>query len=112
MSDGVERQFIYKFLDSGFRPSIILVKWSNDLDEHYATAHCGGHLVNSGYSLLSLENGYALYIFSEQTLYDICSMKTIGMQNPIMASIVQSCTVQPQNTENKTPTTTESVTTE
>ncbi len=91
VSDGVERQFVYKFLDSGFRPSIILVKWSHDLDEHYATAHCAGHLVNSGYSLVAIENGYALYVFSEQTLYDICSMKTIGMQNPIMTSIVQGC---------------------
>ncbi len=115
VTHGVERQFIYRFLDSGFRPSIILVKWSNDLDEDYATAHCGGHIVNSGYSLLALENGYALYIFSEQTLYDICSMKTIGMQNPIMASIVQSITLQtqtqtqPQNIDDKMPITTESV---
>jgi hypothetical protein len=92
VSNGIERQFIFKVLDSGFRPSIILVKWSNDLDEHYATAHCAGHLVNSGYSLVGLENGYGLYIFSEQTLYDICSMKTIGIQNPIMVSLIQSCT--------------------
>ena len=99
VSDGIERQFLYKFLDSGFRPSILLVKWSHDLDDHYATAHCGGHLINSGYSLLALENGYALYIFSEQTLYDVCSMKTIGVQNPIMTSIVQSCSAAPHTKE-------------
>ena len=89
LADGVERQMIYKFLDSGFRPSLLMIKWSHDLDDHIATAHCAGHVLNSGYSCIALENGYGLYMFSEQTLYDICSMKTIGMTNPMMTSLLQ-----------------------
>jgi hypothetical protein len=93
LSNGLERQFVYKFLDSGFRPSIVLVKWSEDLDEHIATAHCGGHLLNSGYSLMATEGSYGLYMYTDQPLYDICSVKTIGMKNPFMESLLQSLTV-------------------
>ena len=89
VGNGVERHFIYKILDSGFRPSIILVKWTNDMDDHTATANCAGHLMNSGYSLFANENGYGLYVFTEQTLYDICSMKTVGVSNPFMSAITQ-----------------------
>lgn len=90
LTDGKERQVLYKFLDNGFRPSLILVKWSYDLDDHISTAHCGGHLLNSGYSLVTLENGYALYMFSEQVMYDITSMKSLGLKNPMMESILSS----------------------
>lgn len=96
LTKGVERQMIYKFLDSGFRPSILLIKWSYDIDEHVATAHCAGHVMNSGYSLFAYENGYALYIFTDQTLYDTCSLKTIGYTNPILASIVSGIQVPTQ----------------
>lgn len=90
LANGLERPFLYKFLDAGFRPSLILVKWSEDLDNHVATAHCAGHLMNCGYSLARLEGEYALYVFLDQTLYDICSMKTVGLKNPIMESLLQS----------------------
>jgi hypothetical protein len=90
VEDGAERQLLYKILDSGFRPSLLLVKWSFDLDDHIPTAHCSGHLLNSGYSLVSLSNNYALYYFSDQTIYDLCSMKTIGIKNPFMNTILES----------------------
>lgn len=90
LSDGKERSVLYKFLDNGFRPSLILVKWSHDLDDHIATAHCGGHLLNSGYSLVAIEGEYTLYVFSEQVLYDITSMKTISHKNPMMESLLSS----------------------
>jgi hypothetical protein len=90
VGDGHERQILYKLLDSGFRPSLLLVKWSYDLDTHIPTAHCAGHLVNSGYSLLYGNEQYALYMFMEETLYDICSMKILGVKNPFIASILES----------------------
>lgn len=93
VANGIERQFVYRFLDSGFRPSIILVKWTYDMDDHIATANCAGHLMNSGYSLFANENGYAMYVFTEQTLYDICSMKTVSVSNPFMAAITKEIQV-------------------
>lgn len=93
LQNGLERQFVYKFLDAGFRPSIVLVKWTQDLDDNIPTANCAGHLMNSGYSLLKLQDQYALYMYTDQVLYDVCSMKTEGLKNPIMESILQSVAV-------------------
>jgi hypothetical protein len=90
VADGFERKLVYSFLDEGFRPSIILVKWSADLDDDIATAHCAGHLLNTGYSLLHLENGYGLYSFRDQPLYDICSVKQLGLENPFLKAILSS----------------------
>ncbi len=107
VSEGSERQLLYSMLDSGFRPSLVLVKWSHDLDDHVATAHCAGHLIATGYTLVSLENGYALYHFRDTTLFDICSMKTIGITNPILDMIIESFNskiVQETSTESSTNT--------
>jgi hypothetical protein len=90
VADGKERELVYKVLDQALRPSLILVKWSNDLDEHTPTAYCAGHLLNTGYSLIAHENGYGLYMFRDQPLYDICSMKTPSLTNPMMDSLIQS----------------------
>lgn len=90
VSEGKERQLLFKFLDNGFRPSLIIVKWSYDLDDHISTAHTSGHLLNSGYSLMHLEGDYALYMFSDQVLYDTTSMKCIGLKNPMMENLLQS----------------------
>ena len=88
--NGMERQILYTFLDSGLRPSLLIVKWSFDLDDHIPTAHCAGHLMNSGYALISHTNEYSLYLYNDESLYDICSMKTVGLQNPILTSLTES----------------------
>ena len=87
---GLERALVYQFMDSGFRPSLVMIKWSHDLDDHIPTAHCAGHLVNSGYALVSYQNGYALYMYTDESLYDICSMKTVGLQNPIFVELTNT----------------------
>jgi hypothetical protein len=90
LANGQERPILYKLLDEGFRPSLVLVKWSHDVDEHLPSAHCAGHLLNSGYACLAYENGYGLYMYNEQVLYDICSLKEPSLKNPIMESLLSS----------------------
>lgn len=87
LTSGQERPVLYKILDEGFRPSLVLVKWSHDVDEHLPSAHCAGHLLNSGYACLAYENSYGLYMFNDQVLYDICSLKEPSVKNPIMESL-------------------------
>lgn len=87
LAGGQERPVLYKLLDEGFRPSLVLVKWSHDVDEHLPSAHCAGHLLNSGYACIAYENGYGLYMFNDQVLYDICSLKEPSLKNPIMESL-------------------------
>lgn len=90
LPDGLERRLVYQFMDSGFRPSLIMIKWGFDLDDHIPTAHCAGHLLNSGYALVSFQNGYALYMYTDESLYDICSMKTVGLRNPILVELTNT----------------------
>jgi len=85
---GLERQFVYRFLDDGFRPSIVIVRWSYDIDDHYSTAICVGHLLNCGYTHVRMEQNYSLYMYEDQPLYDICSLKTVGKGNPIMETLI------------------------
>jgi hypothetical protein len=90
IAGGKEREILYKFMDQPVRPSLVLIKWSEDLDTHTATAYCAGHLQNLGYAMIGFENGYGLYMFRDQPLYDICSMKQPSLTNPIMDAILQS----------------------
>lgn len=99
LPNGMERSILYSLLDSGFRPSLLLVKWSNDLDDHIPTAHCAGHVINTGYALTSYQNGYALYMYTDESLYDICSMKTVSLQNPILTEVVNSLNETIQQTQ-------------
>jgi len=105
VSGGQERHFLYKLLDTGIRPSLLLVKWSNDLDAHTLTAQCAGHILNTGYSLLNLNDSYALYMFTDQPLYDICSVKTVGFKNPFLEAILQSIPVSKVQPSTAQPTT-------
>lgn len=95
LESGATRQLVYKLLDDGFRPSLLCVKWDHDLDDHISTAHCVGHLLNVGYSQIYQNDatGYALYTFTDQPLYDICSVKGISMTNPFMNSLLQSVSI-------------------
>jgi hypothetical protein len=84
LSGGQERMIIYKMLDDGFRPSLIIVKWSEDLDTNYSTAYCAGHLVNSGYVMVDNKNGCALYFYTDASIYNTVSMKDVCYGNPIV----------------------------
>ena len=90
IANGGERGVLYKILDECFRPSLLLVKWSQDLDEHIPTAHCAGHILASGYAQIAFENGYSLYMFCNDPLYDICSFKDVNLSNPILNAILKS----------------------
>jgi hypothetical protein len=89
VDDGMERNLVYSILDSGFRPGLFCVKWTHDVDEHLATAHCVGHLINSGYRMIKQENGYSLYYFIDDVIYDICSVKDPSLDNPFIKNITE-----------------------
>lgn len=98
LADGKERMCIYRLLDDGYRPGLVCVKWSNDLDEHYATAYCAGHLINCGYiHVMTTANGYSLYYYGGLSLYDSCSMKEISWGNPIVQAFIANKDSQIEN---------------
>jgi hypothetical protein len=87
VDDGMERALVYSILDAGFRPGLFCVKWAHDVDEHIHTAHCVGHMINCGYRLIKFENGYSLYYFTDDNLYDTCSVKDYTLYNPFIKNI-------------------------
>jgi hypothetical protein len=91
LSNGKERMHIYKLLDEGYRPSLLCVKWSYDLEEDFSTANCAGHLVNIGYVHIALENGYSLYYYTDNCVYDVVSWKDVYYGNPLVQDILNSC---------------------
>jgi hypothetical protein len=91
LTEGKERMMVYRILDDGYRPGLLCVKWTNDLDEHYATAYCAGHLMNAGYiHVMTSSNKFSLYYYSGLSLYDSCSMKDISWGNPIAQAFIAS----------------------
>jgi len=83
------RSVLFQLLDEGFRPGLILMKWGQDVDDHYPTAYMAGHLQNSGYCLAKEANGYYLYYFNDSPLYDTVSWKSEGYQNPILGNLIE-----------------------
>jgi hypothetical protein len=104
LAGGMERNAVYQLLDNGFRPGLFLVRWTHDVDSHYATALCAGHLLNCGYRFVRSENGYFLYVFKDECLYDSCSLAIPSLGNPMIQTIVQD-TVEAIKNQQTTSTT-------
>ncbi len=90
LSDGKERAFLYKMIDDGQLPSLLCIRWSNDVDDHYPTAFCAGHLTNLGYAHLRTTNGYSLYYNTDNCIYDTVSFKETYIDNPMIQQIVNA----------------------
>lgn len=86
---GMEIPILNCVISAGYRPSVILVKWSvmPDLDLSITTA--AGHLQCSGYSLLNVFEDKFLYYFNDDNLYEICSWEQQAPINPIAQEIIK-----------------------
>lgn len=89
---GMEIPILNCIITAGYRPSVILVKWSvmPDIDLSITTA--AGHLQCSGYSLLNVFEDKFLYYFNDDNLYEICSWEQQATMNPIAQEIIKGVT--------------------
>ena len=87
---GLERAILGAVLNAGYRPSVILVRWTDMPDTELSATIAAGHLQNSGYALLGKEENKFLYYFSDEDLYQICSWEGIATSNPITTEIVNA----------------------
>ena len=85
---GLERGLLGAVLNAGYRPALILVRWSSMPDVELSTTLAAGHLQNSGYSLLGKVDNKFLYYFTDEDLYQLCSWEGIVATNPIVTEIV------------------------
>ena len=90
VAPGLERALLSAILDAGFRPSLLLIKWSVSPDSDIATTSIAGHLQNTGYHILSKHETKYLYYFNDNDLYQTCSWEGTGPVHPIVQSIVST----------------------
>ena len=87
---GLERSLVGAVLSAGFRPSVLLVRWSQMPDVDLSTTIAAGHLQNCGYSLIEKVDNKFLYYFTDEDMYQICSWEGLGLTNPITTEIVRA----------------------
>lgn len=87
---GFEKGLLAALLSAGYRPSIILVRWSQMPDVELSTTLAAGHLQNSGYSLIGKIDNKFLYYYTDEDLYQFCSWEGIVAVNPIVTEIVNA----------------------
>lgn len=90
MGLGLERPLLFSLLDTGFRPGILLIDWSESPDSSLFTTLCAGHLQNSGYTLLAKHGNHYLYFFYDRSVYELCSWEQNNVENPLVAEIVKA----------------------
>ena len=87
---GLELSVLPAIMSAGYRPSLILVRWSKMPDVELSATLAAGHLQNCGYSLIGKHDNKFLYYFTDSDLYQICSWEGIVENNPIVTEIVNA----------------------
>lgn len=90
VAPGLEIPLLGAILHAGFRPSVLLVKWSVMPDIDISTTISAGNLQCAGYSLLDKVDGKFLYYFNDESLYEICSWEKSTVMNPIAEEILKA----------------------
>jgi hypothetical protein len=78
-----ERAILYSLTDGGFRPGVVLVRYTYDPDENVPSMLVAGHLQMIGYRLVECKGPWFLYLFEDTCFYDSCSWRTTTCQNPL-----------------------------
>ena len=87
---GLEKPLLAAVLSAGFRPGIIIVKWSGRPDVELSSTLAAGHLQNSGYRLMSKIDTKFVYYFTDQDMYQICSWEDSTCTNPMLNAIASA----------------------
>jgi hypothetical protein len=84
----LERGVLLSMLDSGIRPSFVMVKWNKYPNTDTATSIAAGHLQNCGYHLLGKYDNKFIYYYTDNDLYMTCNWDGTDFPNPIVKAIV------------------------
>ena len=77
--------FLYGFLNAGYRPGLFFINWPQHPDESAKTMAAAGHLQSCGYRLLNSTGNYFLYMFVDECMYEICSWARVDSNNPMFS---------------------------
>jgi hypothetical protein len=77
--------YVYDFLNKGYRPGLLWIHWPAHPDESSQTMAAAGHVQNLGYRLLKSVGNYFVYIFLDNCIYEICSWNDVETNNPMLS---------------------------
>lgn len=89
LNGGAECRTLYEVLDAGFRPALIIIRWTQEPDSHPGVRLAAGNLQNCGYALLKKEGDKYLYYYVDNDMYSTCSWQIEGSINPMVDAIIQ-----------------------
>ena len=77
---------------SGLRPSLLLIHWTNNPDTDICTLLTAAHLQMIGYCLVSKEENKFLYYYTDVNYYETCSWTSPAKkyENPLMLNLIRS----------------------
>ncbi len=84
-----EQVILYSMINTGYRPGILLIRYTEDPDANVPSMLIAGHLQMLGYKLVSLSGNWFLYVFSDLCLYDSCSWRNTKDQNPVVRYLAE-----------------------
>jgi len=82
---GLTYMIVYNLLEAGYRPGLLYIRWDQHPDMGVNAMLCAGHLQNCGYTLMAELDGYFLYRFIDQCVYEKCSWARDDCVNPLFA---------------------------
>lgn len=91
------RQIIFEILDRGFRPCFMCIRFEHSPDFHVPTQLIAGHLQNCGYILMGVHENKYLYYFTDNPIYDCCSLVEPAASNPIISEIAKQASLDTAN---------------
>jgi hypothetical protein len=95
-----EADILTSLLQIGFRPSLILVNWTESPETSLQTLLPAAHLQMIGYALIAVQGTKCLYYYTDVNYYETCSWNQVTekLENPFVVNIVK--TVFPTSEQN------------
>lgn len=95
--DEVEHMLLASTLTAGFRPGLLLVRYTEDPDANVPSMMTAGNLHMAGYKLLAVEGRWFLYVYTDVCLYESVSFRNTKVQNPVVQYLAEL--FKPKSTE-------------
>ena len=87
-----EAHILNSLWQTGFRPSLLVIHWTQSPEEDLQTLLTAAHLQMLGYALVGKEGNRFLYYYTDVNYYETCSWETVAkrFENPLISNLIKS----------------------
>ena len=89
LGNELEQSVLYAFLNNCYRPGFIIVNYTNNPDSNLLSTMLAGHLQNTGYTLIGIEDSKFLYTYNDNNAYEYCSYEQKYLDNPLIEEFMK-----------------------